>query len=117
LIYLLIGSYSSLATTSSELESLRSAYKDLETKFAEADKKREQAEKQLAEKKSELLKKEADFELKCQADSNTLQKLQNEVHGLRKYMTTAEKGWDLLNSDVMGKNPETKESNKTTKFN
>jgi hypothetical protein len=79
--------------------------------LAEAETKREQAEKNLAEKKSELLKKEADFVLKRQADSDTLQKLQNEVNGLRKYMTTAEKGWDLLNSDVMGKNPDTKESN------
>jgi hypothetical protein len=29
-------------------------------------------------------------------------------------MTTTEKGWDLLNSDVMGKKPDTKESNETT---
>ncbi|KAK1645764.1 hypothetical protein QYE76_063569 [Lolium multiflorum] len=75
------GVSSSLATTSSELESLRSAYKDLETRFAEADKKREQAEKKLAEKKSKLLQKEADFVLKRQADSDTLQKLQNEPLG------------------------------------
>ncbi|KAK1609707.1 hypothetical protein QYE76_033380 [Lolium multiflorum] len=95
------GASSSLATTSSELESLRSAYQDLETKFAEADKKREQAEKHLAEKKSELLQKEAYFAMKRKVDIDTLQKLQNEVHGLRNYMTTAEKGWDLLNANVM----------------
>ncbi|KAK1647015.1 hypothetical protein QYE76_064820 [Lolium multiflorum] len=95
------GAYSSLATTSSELESLRSAYQDLETKFVETDKKRERAEKQLAEKKSELLQKEADFVLKRKVDSDTLQKLQNEVQRLRNYMTTTKKGWDLLNADVM----------------
>ncbi|KAK1683191.1 hypothetical protein QYE76_044039 [Lolium multiflorum] len=92
---------SSLANASSELESLRSAYQGLETKLAEADKKREQAEKHLTEKKSELLQKEADFVLKRQVDSDTLQKLQKEVNGLQNYMTTAEKGWDLLNADVM----------------
>ncbi|KAK1645377.1 hypothetical protein QYE76_063182 [Lolium multiflorum] len=91
----------SLATTSSELENLLSAYQDLETKLAEADKKRERAEKQLTEKNSELLQKEADFVQKHQVDSDTMQKLQKEVNGLRNYMTTAEKGWDLLNSVVM----------------
>jgi hypothetical protein len=35
-----------------------------------------------------------------------MQKLQKEVNGLQNYMTVAEKGWDLLNSDVMGKNPD-----------
>jgi hypothetical protein len=72
----------------------------------EADRKREYAEKQLAEKNSEFLKKEADFVSKRKVDSDTLQKLQREVHGLRNYMTTAEKGWDLLNTDVMGEYPE-----------
>ncbi|KAM0901679.1 hypothetical protein ACQ4PT_019835 [Festuca glaucescens] len=67
----------------------------------EADQKRESAEKQLAEKNSEFLKKEADFVTKRRVDSDTLKKLQNDVHGLRNYMTTAEKGWDLLNTDVM----------------
>nr|XP_051201977.1 uncharacterized protein LOC127315537 [Lolium perenne] len=95
------GASSSLATASSELESLRYAYQDLETKLAEADKKRERAEKHLAEKKTELLQKEADFAMKRKVDSDTLQKLQNEVHGLWNYMTTAEQCWDLLNADVM----------------
>ena len=72
----------------------------------EADQKREYAEKQLAEKNSELLKKEADFVIKRKVDSDTLQKLQREVHGLRNYMNKAEKGWDLLNTDIMGKYPE-----------
>ncbi|KAK1649182.1 hypothetical protein QYE76_066987 [Lolium multiflorum] len=63
-------------------------------------KKREQEEKQLTEKKSELLQKEADFVLKRQVDSDTLQKLQKEVNGLQNYMTTAGKGWDLLKADV-----------------
>ncbi|KAK1681866.1 hypothetical protein QYE76_042714 [Lolium multiflorum] len=95
------GASSSLATASSELENLRSAYKDLETKLTEADRKRESAEKQLAEKNSEFHKKEADFVIKWKVDSDTLKKLQNEVHGLRNYMTTAEKCWDHLNADVM----------------
>ncbi|KAK1665189.1 hypothetical protein QYE76_053348 [Lolium multiflorum] len=95
------GVSSSLATASSGLESLRSAYQDLETRLTEADKKRERAEKQLAEKKTELIRKEADFVTKRKVDSDTLQKLQNEVHGLQNYMNTTEKGWDLLNADVM----------------
>jgi hypothetical protein len=76
----------------------------METELVEANKKRERAEKQLKEKNSELLHKEADFVQKRQVDSDTMQKLQKEVIGLRNYMTMAEKGWDLLNSDVMGKN-------------
>ncbi|KAK1603621.1 hypothetical protein QYE76_027294 [Lolium multiflorum] len=91
----------SLATASSELESLRSAYQNLETELAEANKKREWAEKQLEEKNSELLQKEADFVQKRQVDSDTMQKLQKEVNSLWNYMTVVEKGWDLLNSDVM----------------
>jgi hypothetical protein len=69
----------------------------------EAEQKREQAEKQLAEKNSELIKKEGEFAMKRKVDSDTLQKLQKENNGLRKSMDTAEKGWDLLNVDVMGK--------------
>jgi malate synthase len=72
----------------------------------EADQKREYAEKQLAEKNSELIKKEADFAIKRKVDSDTTHKLQKEVHGLRNYLNTAEKAWDLLNADVMGKYPE-----------
>jgi chromosome segregation ATPase len=102
---------SSLTTTSSELENLCSTYKDLETKLTEAKTKREHAEKQLAEKKSELFQKEAEFVIKHKVNSDTLKKLQNEVHGIRNYMTTAEKGWDLLNTDVMGKYPELLKSN------
>ncbi|KAK1621244.1 hypothetical protein QYE76_026761 [Lolium multiflorum] len=92
---------SSLATASSELENLRSTYKYLETKLTEAEDKREFAEKQLAEKKSEFIRENADLVAKRRVDSDTLKKLQIEVQGLRNYMTTAEKGWDLLNADVM----------------
>ncbi|KAK1594677.1 hypothetical protein QYE76_017409, partial [Lolium multiflorum] len=95
------GASSSLATASSELENLRSSYKDLETKLMEAEQKREHAEKQLAEKNSELIKKEGEFAMKRKVDSDTLQKLQKENNGLRKYMDNAEKAWDLLNADVM----------------
>jgi septal ring factor EnvC (AmiA/AmiB activator) len=91
LTYLLLGASSSLATTSSELENLRSSYKDLETKLAEVKQKRERPEKQLAEKNSELTKKEGEFEMKRKVDSDTLQKQQKEINGLRKYMETAEK--------------------------
>ena len=112
-MYDLTDASTSLASVSSELESLRSAYQDLETKLAEADKKRERAEKQLSEKNSELLQKESSFVQKRQVDSDTIQKLQKEVNGLRNYMTTTEKGWDLLNSEVMGKNPDSEESNES----
>jgi hypothetical protein len=43
-----------------------------------------------------------EFELKRRTDSDTIQKQQKELGGLRKYMDTAESCWDLLNSDVMG---------------
>ncbi|KAK1681493.1 hypothetical protein QYE76_042341 [Lolium multiflorum] len=91
----------SLATASLELENLRSTYQDLETKLAEADKKRERAEKQLREKNSEILKKESNFVQKRQVDSETIQQLQKDVNGFQNYITTAEKGWDLLNADIM----------------
>jgi hypothetical protein len=68
--------------------------------------KREREEKQLAEKNYELIQKEGEFEMKRKVDSETLQKQQKEINGLRKYMETAEKHWDLLNEDVMGMNPE-----------
>jgi flagellar biosynthesis chaperone FliJ len=106
LTYLWIGASSSLSTASSELENLRSSYQDLETKFAEAEQKREQEEKQLAEKNSELIKKEGEFAMKRKVDNDTLQNLQKELNGLRKYMDTAEKHWDLLNADAMGTYPE-----------
>jgi flagellar biosynthesis chaperone FliJ len=106
LTYLWIGASSSLTTASTELENLRSSYKDLETKLAEAERKRERAEKQLAEKNSELTKKEGEFEMKRKVDSDTLQKQQKEIKGLRRYMETAKKHWDLVNADVMGMNPE-----------
>jgi hypothetical protein len=85
---------------------LRSSYKDLETKLTGAEQKRERAEKQLAEKNSELVKKEGEFAMKRKLDSDTLQKPQKENNGLRKYMHTTEKHWDLLNVDVMGTYPE-----------
>jgi hypothetical protein len=40
--------------------------------------------------------------LKRKVDNDTLQKKQKEINGLRKYMDTAEKHWDLLNADIMG---------------
>ncbi|KAK1679051.1 hypothetical protein QYE76_039899 [Lolium multiflorum] len=91
------GASSSLATTSSELENLRSSYQELETKLMEAEQKREQAEKQLAEKNSELIKEKGEFVLKRNADSETIKRQQKELNGLRKYMETAERHWDLLN--------------------
>jgi hypothetical protein len=54
----------------------------------EVDQKRDSAEKQLVKKNSEFLRKEADFVTKRKVDSDTLKKLQNEVHGLRNYMNT-----------------------------
>jgi hypothetical protein len=62
LTYLWIGASSSLATASTELETLRSSYKDLEVKLAGAEKKKERAEKQLAEKNSELIQKKVSLE-------------------------------------------------------
>ena len=44
--------------------------------------------------------------MKRKNDSETIQKLQKDVNGLRKYMDTAEKAWDVLNVDVFGKYPE-----------
>jgi predicted RNase H-like nuclease (RuvC/YqgF family) len=85
----------SLAAASSELETLRASQKNLEAKLAEA-------EKEISEKNSELARKTGEFELKRQTDSDTIQKQQKELGGLRKYMKTAESCWDLLNSDVMG---------------
>jgi chromosome segregation ATPase len=99
LTYLWIAASSSLATAYSELKTLRSSYKDLEAKLAEAEKK-------LAEKNSELIRKEGEFELKRKNDSETIQKQQKEINGLRNYMETAEKHWDLLNDYVMGTTPE-----------
>ncbi|KAK1698863.1 hypothetical protein QYE76_015560 [Lolium multiflorum] len=89
------GASSSLAAASSELETLRPSQKNLEVKLAEAEQK-------LAEKNSELTQKVGEFELKRRTGSDTIQKQQKELGGLRKYMETAESCWDLLNSDVMG---------------
>ncbi|KAK1680707.1 hypothetical protein QYE76_041555 [Lolium multiflorum] len=96
-----IGASSSLATTSTELENLRSSYQNLEKNLAEVKQKQEQVEKQLTEKSSELIQKEGEFQMKKQADSDTIQKQEKEINGLRRYMETAEKHWDLLNADVM----------------
>jgi hypothetical protein len=71
------------------------AHKYLEAKLAEVEKKQ-------AEKSSELIRKEGEFELKRKTDSDTIQKQQKELGGLRNYMKTVEKHWDLLNEDVMG---------------
>ncbi|KAK1668900.1 hypothetical protein QYE76_057059 [Lolium multiflorum] len=95
------GASSSLATTSTELENLRSSYQDLETKLKEAELKREQAEKQLAEKNSEHAKEKAELKLKLNVDSETIKSQQKELNGLRKYMETAEQHWDLLNENIL----------------
>jgi hypothetical protein len=63
-------------------------------------------EKQLAKKNSDLIKKEGEFAMKRKVDTDTGQRLQKENNGLRKYMDTAEKHWDILNADVMGTYPE-----------
>jgi hypothetical protein len=44
--------------------------------------------------------------MKRKIDKETLQKQQKELNGLRNYMETAERHWDLLNDDVMGMIPE-----------
>ncbi|KAK1687094.1 hypothetical protein QYE76_047942 [Lolium multiflorum] len=95
------GASSSLATTSSELENLRSSYQELETKLMEAEQKKEQAEKQLVEKNSESIKEKGEFLLKRNADSETIKRQQKELNGLRKYMETAERHWDLLNEHIL----------------
>ncbi|KAK1646599.1 hypothetical protein QYE76_064404 [Lolium multiflorum] len=95
------GASSSLATTSTELENLRSSYQELETKLMEAEQKKEQAEKQLAEKDSEFIKEKGKFLLKRNADSETIKRQQKELNGLRKYMETAERHWDLLTKNIL----------------
>ena len=95
-----------LLPSPSVLENLCSSYHALVTKLAVAEQKRVQAKKQLAEKNSELIKKEGEFAMKRKVDSDSIQKQQKEINGLRKYMDTAEKHWDLLNADVMGTYPE-----------
>jgi predicted nucleic acid-binding Zn-ribbon protein len=97
---------SSLATASSELESLRSAHQNLESKLKEVEEKRELAEKQLSEKNSEFIKEKVDLVEKRKKDSLTLKSLQENVQHLQTYMRMAEQGWDLLNSDIMGRYPE-----------
>ncbi|KAK1626384.1 hypothetical protein QYE76_000699 [Lolium multiflorum] len=92
---------SSLATTSSELENLRFSYQELETKLMEAEQKKEQAEKQLEERNSEFIKEKGEFVLKRNADSETIKRQQKELNGLRKYMETAERHWDLLTENIL----------------
>jgi hypothetical protein len=65
----------SLATTSSELESLRSAHKDLEAKLKVAEENQELVEKQLAEKNSEFIREKVDLVEKRRKDSATLKNL------------------------------------------
>ncbi|XP_071685435.1 uncharacterized protein [Lolium perenne] len=96
------GASSSLATASTELENLRSSYQELETKLKEAELKREQAEKQLAEKNSEHIREKGELELKKNADSETIRRQQKELNGLRKFMETMSKDWDLLNENILG---------------
>ncbi|KAK1649938.1 hypothetical protein QYE76_067743 [Lolium multiflorum] len=93
------GASSSPATTSSELENLRSSYQELEIKLKEAEQQKESAKKQLAEKNSELIREKGEFVLKHNADSETI-KRQQELNGLRKYMETAEHHWDPLAENI-----------------
>jgi predicted nucleic acid-binding Zn-ribbon protein len=100
------GASSSLATTSLEIENLRSAHKDLESKLKVVEEKQELDKKKLAEKNSGFIREKTDLVEKWKKDSVTLKNLHTDVQTLRTYMTQAELGWDLLNADVMGKNPE-----------
>jgi uncharacterized membrane-anchored protein YhcB (DUF1043 family) len=95
-----------VATTSSELESLHSTHKDLEAKLKVAEEKQKLAEDQLAEKNSEFIRERADLVEKHNKDNVMLKNLQSDVQTVRTYMHQAELGWDLLNNDIMGKNPD-----------
>ncbi|KAM0910076.1 hypothetical protein ACQ4PT_014405 [Festuca glaucescens] len=91
---------SSLEYASSKLVSLRSANKDLESKLKEAEEKQKLADDQLVQKSSEFIRIEADFQEKRDKDAEVIKKLQSEVKSLRPYMSRAEAGWDLLNSEI-----------------
>jgi chromosome segregation ATPase len=96
---------SSLESASSELASLRSAHKDLDSKLTEAESKQKMAVDQLAEKSLEFDREKAELQVKREKDADIIKKLQTEVNFLRSYMSQAEAGWDLLNSEVFGKHP------------
>jgi malate synthase len=83
---------------------MRSAHKDLESKLKVAEEKQELAEKQLAKKNSQFIREKSDLVERRKRDSDTLKKLHSDDQSLRNYMTQAELGWDLLNSELMGKN-------------
>jgi hypothetical protein len=97
---------SSLATASSELENLLSAHKDMESNPKVAEEKQKLAEKKLTEKNSNFIREKPDLVEKRKKDIVTLKNLQSDVQSLQAYMTQARLGWDLLNTNVMGKNPE-----------
>ncbi|KAK1663039.1 hypothetical protein QYE76_051198 [Lolium multiflorum] len=67
----------------------------------EAEQKKERAEKQLAERNSEFIKEKGEFVLKKNVDSETIKRQQKELNGLRKYMETAERHWDLLSENLL----------------
>ncbi|KAK1633167.1 hypothetical protein QYE76_007482 [Lolium multiflorum] len=46
-------------------------------------------------------REKGELELKKNADSETIRRQQKELNGLRKYMETAEKHWDLLNENIL----------------
>ncbi|KAK1685949.1 hypothetical protein QYE76_046797 [Lolium multiflorum] len=100
---------SSLESASSELASLRSTHKDLESKLTEAESKQKMAVDQLAEKSSDFDREKAELQVKREKDADIIKKLQTEVNSLRSYMSQAEAGWDLLNSEVFGYNEERRE--------
>jgi malate synthase len=83
---------------------MRSTHKDLESKLKVAEEKQELAEKQLAKKNSQFIREKSDLVERRKRDSDTLKKLHSDDQSLRNYMTQAELGWDLLNSELMGKN-------------
>jgi hypothetical protein len=87
---------------------LRSAHKDLESKLKKAEQKQKLAEDQLTEKSSEFERLKTDLQAKRDINLDIIKKLQKEVKSLRTYMSQAEAGWDLLNSDVFGKHPDPK---------
>jgi hypothetical protein len=63
---------------------------------------------QLAEKSSEFVREKAILQVKRENDADLIKKLQTEVNSLRSYMSQAETGWDLLNSEVFCKHPDPK---------
>ncbi|KAK1680288.1 hypothetical protein QYE76_041136 [Lolium multiflorum] len=90
---------SNSATTSSELENLRSSYQELETKLMERSKKESGAGNWRRKTPSSSGRRR--ILLKRNADSETIKRQQKELNGLRKFMETAEHHWDLLAENIL----------------